>query len=413
MTTRGIFLLLIVPLFLLLAGVNGALLYLWERGEAARGLENQALAAAVTTAAFAASSDDLARALAEPGRNKAIRLATSNITGLDGLYIVTPGQAPLRIAGPGTQASLENLSAPTVPTALPIRANAAGYRVATALVPTGRGDYVIAQIDAEALFAQVAGLERLIAALLAGAGLVGLLLAWLVASRIRRELLRNSAMIEAIRKGGPPVSVEGLAIRETLELAQAVRLMQTSVAGRMTRGDRELAARDRERDEAGAVADFRQSAFPPCSATAAGRAVAIRTLGDPPAGCFFALCEREGRGALVLGECAGDGPAEALARARSAQRYFEHEALTGSTADAVSLGQRAFALTRVEWREWSAGDDGAVPVVLALLDGTNGGKAEVYAARATGLSADAIAADLVILLEASGFVAVLGESSQP
>ena len=116
---------------------------------------------------------------------------------------------------------------------------------------------------------------------------------------------------------------------------------------------------------------------------------------------------------MVLGECAGDGPAEALARARSAQRYFEHEALTGSTADAVSLGQRAFALTRVEWREWSAGDDGAVPVVLALLDGTNGGKAEVYAARATGLSADAIAADLVILLEASGFVAVLGESSQP
>ena len=54
-----------------------------------------------------------------------------------------------------------------------------------------------------------------------------------------------------------------------------------------------------------------------------------------------------------------------------------------------------------------------MPVVLALLDGTNGGKAEVYAARATGLSADAIAADLVILLEASGFVAVLGESSQP
>jgi len=412
MTTRSIFLLLIVPLFLLLSGFNGALLYLWERDEATRGLENQALAAAVTTAAFAASSDDLARALGDPRRVEMIRLAAANITELDGLYIVSPGRAPQRIAGLGAHASLANLSAPMVPT-VRRETTAAGYRVATALAPAARGEYVVAQIDAEALFDQVEGLKRLTASGMAGAGLVGLLLAWLVASRIQRELLLNSGMIEAIREGGPPVSVEGLAIRETLELAQAVRLMQTSVAGRMTRGDRELAARDRERDEAGAVADYRQSAFPPRSVTVAGRAVAIRTLGNPPAGSFFALCEREGRGFLVLGECAGDGPAEALARARSAQRYFENEAITGSTADAIKLGQRAFALTRVEWREWSAGDDGAVPVVLPLLDGSNGGKAEVYAARAAGLSADAIAADLMILLEANGFVAVLGEASQP
>lgn len=411
MTLRRIFVVLVVPLFLLLAGVNGALLYLWERGEAARGLENQALAAAVTTAAFAAASDDLGAALSEPGRVLAVRLAAANITGLDGLYLAAPGQAPRRIAGRGVHASLEGLSLPRKAAALPIRAGAAGHRVATALAPAARGEYVIAQIDAEPLFAQVAGLKRLIAGLVVATGLLGFLLAWVVAGRIRRDLSRNSAMIEAIRAGGAPASAEGLAIRETRDLAQAVRLMQTSVAGRIARNERELAARDRAREEATAVADYRQSAFPPVSQQTVGRRLAIRMLGDAPAGSFHALCERDGRAALVLGECVGKSPAEALALALSARRFFEHAALDVDLSASVATGRQAFGIARVAWLEWT-GCDPAETRVLALLEGDGAERAAAYAARAPGLEPDDLVADLSVLLSVSGVLAVLGEAAQ-
>lgn len=412
MTIRGAFLLLVVPLFLLLAGVNGALLFVWERGEAAKGLESQALAAAVTTAAFAASVDDLGLALSQPHRTKAMHAAAASVSGLDGLYLVTPGQAPRRLAGSGKNASLGGLSPPRSPVALPIRANAAGRRVATALAPAADGEYVIAQIDAEPMFAQVDGLIRLVAVLVAAAGLVGLLLAWMIASRIRRELARNAAMIAAITENGAAVSSDGLAIRETRDLGDAVRLMQTSVAGRVARNERELATRDRHRDEASATADFRETAFPSVSTTAVGLAVSVKMLGEPPAGAFYALCVQSGRAGLVLGECQGDTPAEALAQALAARRYFEHRMLEGAVEDNVELGRRAFALSRLAWRAWSASDvPEADAQVLSLLDGAEGRRAAAYATRASGLSADAIVADLAVLLSADGALAVLQSRS--
>ena len=95
MTVRRAFLLLVAPLFLLLAGVNGALLFLWERAEAARELDNQALAAAVTVAAFASGADDLAATLRDPRRSAAFREAAARVEGLDGIYIADAEDAAL------------------------------------------------------------------------------------------------------------------------------------------------------------------------------------------------------------------------------------------------------------------------------------------------------------------------------
>lgn len=412
MTLRQTFLVLVAPLFLLLAGVNGALLYISERAEAAKGLEAQALAAAVTTAAFASAGDDLARVLSQPRRVQAFRAATASIRDLDGLYLARSGQAPRRIAGTGEKASLEGLARPRAPVALPIRADAAGYRVATALAPAGDDEYVIVQIDAEPLFAQVDGLKWLIVGVVVAAGLAGLLLAWGVGSRIRGELVRNSAMIAGIRADGPPPTVEGLTIRETRDLGQAVRLMQTSVAGRIARGDRELAAQDRRRGEAGAVSAYRQTAFPPLSATAAGMTLSVRMLGQAPPGAFYALCLQPNRAALVLSVCDGATPAEALARAVSARRYFERGPPDGDVTAHVERGRRAFALSRLAWREWSEFEAAGPRLsVLALLDGNNADRAATYGRRSSGLSADAVAADLAALLSANGVLAVLGVAS--
>lgn len=301
MSIRRTFLLLIAPLFLLLAGVNGALLYVWERAEAERGLAGQALAAAVTTAAFADASDDLARALSDPVRAEALRDAARRVTGLRGLYIVRPDGRAVQIAGRPSRFWPGRFEAPRAPLAAPIRSGPSGERMATGLAPVAGGGYVIAQIDAEPLFAQVAGLQRLIVGVVLAAGLVGLALALAIARLIVRELARNSATIEAIRADRAAEDGDRFAIRETRDLALAVRLMRASVSGRLARSRHELARRDRERDEAGAVAAYRETAFAPLSLTAAGAAVAVRMLGAAPAGSFHALCGDGRQATLVLG----------------------------------------------------------------------------------------------------------------
>ncbi len=406
MTIRRTFLLLVAPLFLLLAGINGALLFVWERGEAAKGLDDQAIAAAVTTAAFASGPDDLARTLSDPRRDAALRAAAANIRGLDGLYVVAGDGPPVRIAGRADAANPGRLTPPTRPTTLPIRENPAGRHLATALAPASGGRYVIAQIDAEPLYAQVAGLVRLVAGLMAAAAVVGFGLAWWVASRIARELARNASMIAAIRADGAVGEADeaDLTIRETHDLAHAVRLMKTGVDGRLARGGRELAMRDRRRDEAASVAAFRETAFPPLVTDVAGAAVAVRMLGEAPAGSFYALSRANGRGGLVLGECAGATPAEALARALAARWFFERRLLDGPAAARVAQGEAAFGLKRVAWVDW----DGAAPATsLALLDGDKGEKAAAYARRSGDLPAGAVADDLTALLAANGVAAVL------
>ncbi|TAJ73448.1 MAG: hypothetical protein EPO51_05475 [Phenylobacterium sp.] len=407
MSIRRTFLLLIAPLFLLLAGVNGALLYLWERAEAERGLAGQAIAAAVTTAAFADASDDLAHALADRARTEALRDAARRVTGLQGLYIVRPDGQTVQIVGRPSAFWPGRFEAPRAPVAAPIRSDPTGRRMATGLAPVARGGYVIAQIDADPLFAQVEGLQRLIAGVVAAAGLLGLALALAIARLIVRELARNSAMIAAIRADQPPGDADRFAIRETRDLALAVRLMRASVSGRMARGRHELARRDRERDEAGAVAAHRETAFAALATTAAGAALAVRMLGAAPAGSFYALCDGDGRATLVLGDCAGDTPSDALARAVAARRFFEANLATTAR---VAQGEAAFALTRVAWIAWSVEAPPAAQA-LALLDGDDADRVAAYVVRAEGLDPSAIIDDLATLLRLDGVVAVVRPGS--
>jgi hypothetical protein len=407
MTVRRTFLLLVVPLFVALAAVNGALLYAWEKAEARRGLEAQAIAAAATTAAFAAGADDLATALADPLRARALAQAAASIEGLDGLYLVAADGTETPIAGRAATVTRHQIGMPRAATVLPVRLAADGRHIATAVAPAAGGRFVIAEIDAEPLYDQLAALQRIVAAVVAGAGAVGLVLALRVAGRIGRELSVNSALIAS---EAATARAAGLSIRETRDLANAVRLMRTSVSGRLSRSARELALNDRQRSEAGAVAAYRAEAMPPIAARAAGVEVAARALGSAPAGAFAALCVADGRAGLVLGEAAGDGPAEALAMALAARGFFERSLLEGDAAGRVEQARAAFGLTRVAWAAWTAA--GEAPATLALLDGDKGERAAAYARQAGGLSAEAVLDDLAALLDADGMLAALRPSGE-
>ncbi|HEY0646342.1 hypothetical protein [Phenylobacterium sp.] len=404
MTIRRAFLLLVVPLFLLLAGVNGALVYFWERAEAERGLEGQAIAAAVTVAAFA-DTHDLANALADPVRAAGLRSAATHVTGLTALYLVDAEGRASPVVG-AAPAGRSPYARPVAPAALPVAVDAAGRQHITGLAPVEGGRFVVAQIDAAPLIAEVAELRRLVAGLVVGAGLVGLVLALAIAQGIVRELAGSGALIQAIRTDAPVSEAEGFRIRETRDLALAVRLMRTSVAGRLARGRHELARRDRERDEAASAAAQHETAFPPLALEAAGGALAVRMLGRGSSGRFYAHCEADGRAGLVLGECAAETPATALAQALAARRYFEAHLLDGAPEACIAEGCSVFGVGRVAWRVWTATEPPAAGAP-ALLDGDNAARAEAYVARAAGLTPAQVLEDLVTLLEAEGVLAVV------
>jgi hypothetical protein len=403
MSVRRIFLILVAPLFLLLAGVNAALLYAWERAEAEDGLERQAIAAAVTTAAFAEAHGDLAAALANPVRDAGLRQAAARIPGLVGLHVM--GRDGDLKAIYGAPIPEDGLARPTAARALPIARAADGRRLVTGLAPLSGDRFVAVQIDAEPLFEEVAEIQRLVAATAIVAGLVGLILALVIARMITRELARAGTMVEAIRTDAPAGDPEGFRIRETRDLALAVRLMRTSVAGRLARGRHELARRDRERDEATAARAHHESAFPPLSTEAAGATVAVRALGQPAPGAFYALCISGDRAALALGECAGETPAAALAQALAARRFLEVRLLDGDPQARVAEAQAAFGAGRMDWRVWSA--DAPAAGVLALLDSDNAARAAVYGEKAAGLAPNAMLDDLAVLLAADGLVAAV------
>lgn len=404
MTIRRIFLLLVVPLFVLLAGVNGALVYFWERAEAERGLEEQAIAAAVTVAAFA-DTHDLANAMADPVRAAGLRSAAAEVTGLTALHLVDAGGRAWPLVG-AAPAGRSPHARPHAPVALPAATDADGRRHVTGLAPVAGGRFVVARIDAAPLVAEVAEVRRLVAGLVVGAGVLGLALALAVAQGVVSELARSAAMIHAIRTDAPAGEAEGFRIRETRDLALAVRLMRTSVAGRLARGRHELARRDRERDEAASAAAQHEAAFPPLATEAAGGAVAVRMLGCGSPGRFYALTEAGGRAGLVLGECAAETPAAALAQAVAARRYFEDHLLDGAAEACIAEGRSAFGVGPAAWRVWTLAEPPAAGAV-ALLDGDNGARAEAYVRRAEGLSPAQVLDDLTTLLGAEGILAVV------
>ena len=255
MSIRRIFLALVAPLFVLLAAVNGGLLYVWEKAEAEKGLEGEAIAAAVTVAAFLSTPERTRAALSDAVRAHALEQAVVRSPGLEGVWIVEPGRPALRLAGAGEMAGLGPVAAGP-PRALPVRRDQGGPHV-LGLADAGPGRTVVARIDAAPLFERVAGLQRLIALLIAGAGGVGLVLALVIARMIGRELARNSAQVAA-DDGAPAPDEAAFRIRETRDLGAAVRLMRASVSGRMARGRRELLRRD------GHAAHQRSALLPRC-----------------------------------------------------------------------------------------------------------------------------------------------------
>ena len=382
-----------VPLFMLLACVNGALLYVQDKAEMTRALDAQARAAAVTTAQFL-SARPVANMLSA---DQAERLAgaAANIDGLKRMVLVRANAPEALLLGSSSPVDSEYIVSATAP-------------VGSATDPRGT---ILAEIDSAPMYERLSALRYNIILLVIGAGLIGALLGWFLGSRISRELNHVLALIDGFFEGKAGKDRTKLTIRETIDLSNAVKLMGTSMRAAMARRGRQMAYAKDNRDESSSVLGYRKSCFPPVTTEPSGATIAVRMLGKAPAGCFYAIAQNEHEAAVIIGECDGDTPALALANAFAAQEYFERNILEGSADKIFESGRRAYSISDMKWVKWKQASP-PQPQIMALLNDGDSQRASAYHALNPALQPDILIDDLAALLTPNGVVAVLGPVSR-
>ncbi|MEM9618043.1 MAG: hypothetical protein AAF936_08795 [Pseudomonadota bacterium] len=411
MKTRLIIILFSVPLFIALALMNGALLYFQEQSESVSALKEQALSAAITAAEFTASTDAAERIFNDSSRLSSISAAAFHIKDLDGFYFIRGDDGVATLSPPSSPWPLDGLSRPSEPTVMSITASAAAHPYIVALAPAGPSSFIAVRLDAAPMAARLAARRDHILLISAIAGIIGALLAWHVAHRIVGDLHQNRAAIAALESGKVASANRDFRIRETSDLADAVRLMDASQQAAAKRLELETRRQDREHSHDKSAAKYSQSVFEPSSQRAAGADIAARLTKDAPAGCFFVVCENEDRAVIVLGECIAETPADALALALAARRYMETHLLDGAIGDRLKLAKAAFGIKALEYAEWRANDPPAPGVrLLALTDADTHRSAERYSAITPNASPKEVLDDVEALLRPTGVFAAIKRS---
>lgn len=407
MSIRSIILFVSIPLLILLAAVNGALLYFQGKAEMLHGLNDRALAAAITGAEFLAAGERPETIASDPLRRRAMTAAARHIDGLDGHYLIGGDAKPVALVPAATPWAIPAWTAPTEPLVLPVARAADGRRHVVALAPVSPGRFVAARVDAEPVFARIDRLLRWIELGIALAAVVGLAAGWYVARRITRELETSARAMRALEAGAAPGNDEALSIAEAKDLSAALRLIDANRTAAGDRLERQLRHEDAARTPSEAWRAWRQSRFAPIATTAAGSAVAVRLFGDAPPGCFFALCQGDGEATLIVGECEAKNAAYALALALAARGFFERQLFAQGADAALELGRAAYSITRIEHLAWSEGNPPSNAHLLTLAEPEIAQRAQDYAAIDPAAEPSAMLDAMDILLEPDGLFAAV------
>lgn len=406
MRIRTIILAVSTPLLMLLAAINGGLLYYQSEAEMRRGIDERALASAIVAAEFLSSMEDPSAIIDSPPRRAALASAVQHVDGLDGLYLVKGDGGIIALApsklGWKPEDVLSLKGAEVSPLA---RVDGRSYVVARA--PVTGGGFVAARVDVEQFFAELRDLLRWIVVGVVLAGVVGVVAGWHVARRIRRELRASRDVILALDAGAPLPDTSALTIAEAADLATALRLLDVNRRTELAALDRRLGQEDGARTEDGALAVWHAKLFAPIDRAVAGRQVAVRMLGDAAPGCFFALWEGDGAAALVVGECEGADAREALSLSVSARRFLEQHWAELGESEALHLVREAFGASRIRYLAWAESDPVAGHHLLAVTDDETATGAETYI-RAGSRAAPAVRLDgISALLGPAGVFAIV------
>ena len=400
-----------VPLFMALAGLNGALLYFQERSESASALREQALSAAVTAAEFMSSMENPANIFSDASRLQSIADAASHIQDLDGFYFVDGGRNVSTLSSASNSWTFDDLLRPSEPTVTQITPGPSTPPYVIALAPVGIDSFVAVRLNAAPMVAKLATLRSHIFIIVCISGIIGALLAWYVAHRIVSELAMNQQAITALEAGNTaemPAVDKVFAIREASELADAVRLMDASQRAAANRLNLETAHQDRERTHDGSVVTYRETVFGPLSKNIVGADIAVRLVGDATAGCFFVVRSTKDRAIIVTGLCDAEESANALALALAARRYLNNNIFNGDLDECLELARTAFNIRELEYAEWHADNPmTAGGRLIAITDAEKRQKAERYFATDPNATPADILEGIETLIKPAGVFAAI------
>lgn len=411
MKIRSIIILLTVPLFLAMAAVNGALLYSQQKAEMSRALGDQALAAAVVTAEFISVMDDPQRELAKPLRQQAIDAASRQVVGLQGIYLVDPDGSVMSLMTDSADWSPQSY-APVVTARIVGTTEGTGEpRFVAALAPGGNGRFVAARIDSEPMFAQIDDIKRAILLIVLGASIFSAGLSWFVARRIGRELRINGQSLAAIGAGDMVSKDDGFRIRETRDLADAVRLMGASDTAAEMRNRRVIARNDRKRTLDEALGRSRALLFQSVEKEVAGAQIAMRICGDAPPGAFFALIASDDEASAVIGCSMDNDPVNALAQAAAARRFIEANLIDIGAEKCLSLAREAYQIEELDIIAWGTDEPLQCDArLLCITDAHFDAGAKRYVSANPGATPEEWLEGIEVLLAPSGIFVAVGPS---
>ncbi len=414
MSIRGVFMALTIPLFLLMAAVNGAVLYFQEQSEMSRALNDQALAAAIVTAEFIAEMDDPQTDLSKPQRQMALNTAARHIEGLQGLYLVENSGSitPLINGSVEWTPAAEWTEQSAVPAAyFDETTNAAFF---AAIHPAGSGRAVAARIDAAPLSANAAQMTQIIVLIILAVSIFSAALSLLVARHISRELKWNG---KALNKPSQELAAEQFKIRETCDLSDAVRLMKASRDAAEMRHRRDSERASLRRDALSAARELQSDLFADTAVKLGLAAAAVRICGEVPLGSFYVLVEEEGGGGhIMIGLCqpgqrqseTANAAANAVANAAAARRFIEVNLTALGLEKCLKLAREAFNIEEIEILSWSPGH---VPqdqnTLLCNASAETRRDALKIAASTKGLPPDQVLDAIACLLKPTGIFAAI------
>ena len=344
MTIRTIIMALTIPLFLLMAAINGAVLYFQEQSELTRALTDQTLAAAVVTGEFAKEMDDPAQVLGASKRQQAIAAAAAQVEGLQTLDLVEQSGTIARLVdGPEVPApAIAWNGGDAVQSVTLDESGEAPFFVA--IVPAGAGRAAVARVDAAPLLANRMQIAQIVALIVLAVGVIAAILSWYVAHRVVRELDWNGRYLTT----GEQSEGARFTIRETKDLSDAAGLMCASHETAEARLRRDAERRNRERSADSAARNLHASLLADVDAAAGPARIAVRVCGSVSPGTFHAVVASGDDAHVVIGRCEGEGPAAQLVNAVAARRFIEEQLGETGAEACLALATKAFAIAQIE-----------------------------------------------------------------
>lgn len=405
MTIRSTIALLVVPLFIGLALVNGALLYVQTRAETAAALNDQAKSAAVTVAEFVREMEKPAQELTEPVRAKALHRAMRKIVDLENLDLVEADGTvvPIKLGRTAWKPPTHNATG-TIQVYLS-GAKQGSHQSVIALAPAGAGRTIAARFSAETTHHHMARLVRNIVVIALVFAALASALTLLVSRRITREVAINRRRFEGESLADEPVFADDLQIREARDLADAVRLFLAGQSAAAKRQNNALAQIECGNDLGAAIRETQARLFAPIAFKHGTRAIAMRLCGDVCAGSFFACATSENGGTMVVGRCRQDNDLKSLAAALDVRRLIE-QCRKSSDVDRVlaQLGMlyRFDSLERADWQP----DTSGVSQLLVVAEPVSSGRIGAWCQASSALAPEMVLANLDIMLRPDAIVAL-------